>query len=602
MFNKTNAWELPFHPLFFGIYPVLALYSINIVQAPVYATESSFIFSAIVTASLFAVSYLLILFWASISSWKTFAKVVALTIISGALYYGIYSLLQNSLLPEVARHRFLFPIWIIMFIALTVFILKPQTILKNLKKLTNLERAAAITSIILVLFFSYGHVSGMMGRGGGFIRVMELHQKLMVLWGILLVAGIFMVFKIKNISIFTKGANVTACVLCVMALAQITFWTIQHSNTKAAHLTVPTNLSSSSTNDPDVYYIILDAYSRDDVLREALGFDNSEFINTMKAMGFVFPACTRSNYHETILSLTSTLNMNYLDKLSPNQQNLPKYYDYVPYFQQNLVQKIFEDRGYQSYTFKGIFPFMNITNSSHFYDLFADEGSKPQIESQNFYFLFLQTTALRPALDYIDRYETTMDKLPLFFQTLIPTKGVFSSRFYKQYQQSLYHLGILEQIPDMPGKKFVYAHFYITHEPYVFTANGGFHLPATSEEQGYDAQGYLNQIRFINSRLPQILQKIIAKSKTPPIIVVQGDHGWVWSDRRNLMLNAYYLPDGGEKMLYSGISPVNTFRIIMNKYFDGNYELLPDISYYGNFNDENMGNLKIAQHTCVYKQ
>jgi hypothetical protein len=601
MFNKTNAWELPFHPLFFGIYPVLVLYSINSGQVPVYAIESSFYFSAIVTVSLFALSYLAVLFWTSISSWKTFVKIVVLTIITSISYYGVYSLFQNSLLREVVRHRILLPVWMVMLIALTVFIIKPQPILDNLKKLANLERAAAITSIILILFFSYGHVSGMMGRGGGFIRVMQLHQKLMVVWGILLAAGIFMVSRIKNISIFTKGANVTACVLCVMALAQITFWTIQHSNTKAAHLTTPTNLSPSSTNDPDVYYIILDAYSRDDVLREDLGFDNSDFISNMKAMGFVFPACTRSNYHETILSLASTLNMNYLDKLPPNQRNLPKFYDYVPYLQQNLVQKIFEERGYESYTFKGIFPFMNITNSSHYYDLFADEGSKPQIESQNFYFIFLQTTALRPALDYIDRYETAMDNLPLFFQALVPTKGVFSSRFYKQYQQSLYHLGILEKIPDMPGKKFVYAHFYITHEPYVFTADGGFHLPATSEEQGYYAQGYRNQILFINSRLPQILQKIIAKSKTPPIIIVQGDHGWVWGERRNLMLNAYYLPDGGEEMLYSKISPVNTFRIIMNKYFDGDYELLPDISYYGNFNDEDMGHLKIAQDTCVDK-
>ena len=85
-----------------------------------------------------------------------------------------------------------------------------------------------------------------------------------------------------------------------MALAQITLWTIQHSNTKAAHLIAPTNLSQSSINDPDVYYIILDAYSRDDVLQEDLGFDNSDFISNMKAMGFVFPACTRRVAQEIV--------------------------------------------------------------------------------------------------------------------------------------------------------------------------------------------------------------------------------------------------------------------------------------------------------------
>jgi hypothetical protein len=31
--------------------------------------------------------------------------------------------------------------------------------------------------------------------------------------------------------------------------------------------------------------------------------------------------------------------------------------------------------------------------------------------------------------------------------------------------------------------------------------------------------------------------------------------------------------------LYKSISPVNTFRVIFNEYFGGNYELLDDRSY-----------------------
>ena len=46
------------------------------------------------------------------------------------------------------------------------------------------------------------------------------------------------------------------------------------------------------------------------------------------------------------------------------------------------------------------------------------------------------------------------------------------------------------------------------------------------------------------------------------------------------ILNAYYLPGGGEQHLYESITPVNTFRVILNHYFDHNLELLPDRSYY----------------------
>ena len=46
------------------------------------------------------------------------------------------------------------------------------------------------------------------------------------------------------------------------------------------------------------------------------------------------------------------------------------------------------------------------------------------------------------------------------------------------------------------------------------------------------------------------------------------------------ILNAYYLPDSGAKRLYSSITPVNTFRLILNQYFKTKYKLLEDVSYF----------------------
>ena len=75
----------------------------------------------------------------------------------------------------------------------------------------------------------------------------------------------------------------------------------------------------------------------------------------------------------------------------------------------------------------------------------------------------------------------------------------------------------------------------------------------------------------------------------PPIIVIQADHGplggEITSDgARMSIFNAYYLPDGGDQLLYPSISPVNTFRVIFNHYFGGEFALLEDvarISQYG---------------------
>lgn len=43
-------------------------------------------------------------------------------------------------------------------------------------------------------------------------------------------------------------------------------------------------------------------------------------------------------------------------------------------------------------------------------------------------------------------------------------------------------------------------------------------------------------------------------------------------------MDAYYLPGGGDQKLYPSISPVNSFRVIFNRYFKTNYPLLEDRS------------------------
>jgi len=88
---------------------------------------------------------------------------------------------------------------------------------------------------------------------------------------------------------------------------------------------------------------------------------------------------------------------------------------------------------------------------------------------------------------------------------------------------------------------------------------------------------------------------ILSHSTKPPVIILQGDHGpsstlkWENPNKIGLMerfsiLNAYYLPSGGSAKLFEGISPVNTFRTILNHYFGTNYKILKDRSYFSTWN------------------
>ena len=50
---------------------------------------------------------------------------------------------------------------------------------------------------------------------------------------------------------------------------------------------------------PDIYYIILDGYVRDDVLKDLFAYDNSGLIEYLRGRGFFVAEQSRSNYRKS---------------------------------------------------------------------------------------------------------------------------------------------------------------------------------------------------------------------------------------------------------------------------------------------------------------
>jgi phosphoglycerol transferase MdoB-like AlkP superfamily enzyme len=87
----------------------------------------------------------------------------------------------------------------------------------------------------------------------------------------------------------------------------------------------------------------------------------------------------------------------------------------------------------------------------------------------------------------------------------------------------------------MDGPKYVFAHVVSPHPPFVFDQSG---QPIDSQRSynigdGDDYQGdldeylvgYSGQVQFINHEMEQVIDAILANSSSPPIIIIQGDHG-----------------------------------------------------------------------------
>jgi hypothetical protein len=154
------------------------------------------------------------------------------------------------------------------------------------------------------------------------------------------------------------------------------------------------------------------------------------------------------------------------------------------------------------------------------------------------------------------------------------TKDVRSPKQFR-YDLIMNALGKFEGVTENPEKKFVYMHIAAPHGPFVLSSTGEF--SPTSDE----SIGYINSVQYLNKQAMLLIDDILKNSKTPPVIILQGDHGWgLTKQTRNLILNAYYLPGVGKTQVYDTITPVNSFRMIFNSYFGGQFNNLEDLSYF----------------------
>ena len=159
----------------------------------------------------------------------------------------------------------------------------------------------------------------------------------------------------------------------------------------------------------------------------------------------------------------------------------------------------------------------------------------------------------------------------------------------------------LDHLPDYadrPGPYFLFAHIYSPHIPFLYgpegeelTYHGDQNLYWYEVPQADYPEYYGYQIEYLNSALLDTVDQILAASTKPVVIVIQGDHGdELYLDRENptkegievrsAILNAIYFSDGGCDQFYPSLTPVNTFRVILNHWFNTQYPLLPDRVYF----------------------
>jgi len=465
---------------------------------------------------------------------------------------------------EVSSSEILLPTAIVLGFTLLLLLLS-RLILKDNQK------AGIVVSIFLVLVFSYGHVGDAIGLG----RIKERY--LLLSWAILFVCGAYFIMKTRrDLHNPTKVLNIVATFLLVISLINIVpyklkTWLISRDIKSTDNIPADRVDSRKTDTLPDIYYIILDQYGSTGTLKQVYDFDNSEFINYLSNKGFYVASESRSNYATTGQSLAASLNMEYINYLSDkvgkeSKARTPLYWMLQDY-------KVWHFLKPKGYTFIHLGSFWHPTSRNKYADININLPL-----SLGFSLLLYRTTMFLP----IDR---TFGITPL------------GSTHLRQQQRIPYKLDKLVEISDMKGPVFVFAHFLLPHRPFIFDSNGNFQSEKEAQRRS-DAVNYVDQLIATNNMIKALIDTLLSKSERPPIIILQADEGPLpqryWDDMRHFnwkqateaelrekmgILNAYYLPNVDKSTLYPSISPVNSFRLIFNLYFNTDLELLPDESY-----------------------
>lgn len=427
--------------------------------------------------------------------------------------------------------------------------------------------AALLTTVLVAGFFGYGHV--WVGIGGA----LDSQWPLIIAWALLVGITLFAAWRFRNLARrATPALNLVAALLLLMNGWGLTQAVVAHGASDEAQPEASTlELDPGPGDAPDVYNIVLDRYAGSTALAESFDFDNEPFLTALENRGFRVARQSHANYIKTPLSLVSSLNMEFLDpEQLESEQESGRDRDPIHRLLRGrlVVPSALKELGYQ---------YVHVANWWQPSATNVDADRVFRYTGQDEFSAVLAQTTLLRAFD--EPQAAPSD--PYDWRVL--------------YNHTRYALDKLDQIPELPGPKFVFAHLLIPHDPYVFDVDGSFTGRALVAERGR-VESYGRQLQYANTRMLELIDRILAEDDDA-VILLQADEGpfparyaddeWAfrWRDATDAELEekfgilfAMRVPgaDVDAAGFHDKITPVNAWRVIFNARFGTDLPMLPD--------------------------
>jgi hypothetical protein len=321
----------------------------------------------------------------------------------------------------------------------------------------------------------------------------------------------------------------------------------------------------------DIYLIVLDEYANADVTGRLFGFDNHDFLDSLRHLGFVVPV-VHSNYAHTFLSLPSLLNGAQIAGLSEEvgrrsvDRTIP---DYL--VEHNRMVPVLKAQGYR-FVF---FPSQSWEATQH--------NRQADLEVQVWHGLDLARELTRTGLRAV-----------LKRTSLLRDIDFDAPRYTREHVTRTF--AAIAQIPKVPEPTFTFAHVLSPHDPYVFDAScRPAHRQTRGNRRELEAVMYVAQIQCINQMVLDLVTTLLRTSELPPVILLQGDHGsktlqfdkagtaekitLAAAKERLGAIGAYYLPDRGPEAFGDSVTVVNVLGNVLRYYVGAAQLREPDDLY-----------------------
>lgn len=375
---------------------------------------------------------------------------------------------------------------------------------------------------------------------------------------LLVVTGFIWRQKTSVIRKATRYVNVLFLLLFFIEAAKAgAHWIAGNFNRKV----VPLSLKPvGKAPKPDIYLLVMDEYAGVRSLKEKFGYDNSQFVDMLKGRGFFVAAAPNSNYNSTLFSLSSMLNLNYSNSFIKKElKDISAFGKAAKEIQDNQLVPFLRSNGY------------HIKNYSGFRIHAVPSGA--------FYFMAIEKRlALEKTFGSVLKNEIitriSSNTLQQIAGTHIAKVDAYNRSVFERVEQMI-------KLDRDTAPQFVYAHFFLPHEPFLNRKDGTARKYADAfydKRRGRYKDAYVEYLQFANTRIEQVIKQIMQK-EGEKIILLISDHGerFTEEEEKGSAFNNFFAVYNSQ-LNYSGFTDsfplINTFRVVLNNSFNQNLPML----------------------------